>query len=605
MSEQNHSIYEFGPFRLDARKRLLRRNGEIVPLKPKAFDTLLALVEGSGRVIEKDELMRRVWGDTAVEEGNLTFNISSLRKALGERPNQHEYIVTIPGEGYRFVAGVRAAGFDELEVRERTRVTIEEQEETSQAVNFAEHYAIHAAVRSIAVLPFKPLVADSRDESLELGMADTLITRLSSAKEIIVRPLSAVRNYGGLEQDPVVAGREQRVDAVLDGSIQKAGDKVRVTVRLFRVADRSQLWARQFDEELTHIFAVQDSISQRVVTALAVTLTGEERKLLTKRDTESTEAYQLYLLGRYHWSRFYTAESARKAIEYFNKAIDRDANYALPYAGLANAYILLGQCGTMPAQEAYPKARDMALRALEKDELLAEAHTSLAAVSMDYDWNWTQAERHFIRAIELNPNSSDARLLYCIFLAYIGRSSQSVAEAERAVQLDPISAQVNASLGEVLYVTRSYDQAIEQLNKTLEIDSQFWFAHFLLGLAYTQKGMRGRAIDELQNARELSGNRMDVVGVLGCVYALDDQRDEAQGLLDEMQSLSEKQYVSPIALVAMYMGLGEADRAFAWVDKMFEDRQWHVWLLKREPLFDPLRLDPRFTELLKRAGLVP
>ena len=345
--------------------------------------------------------MKRVWPDTTVEEGNLAFNISTLRKALRDDPQRHEFIVTIPGEGYQFVAGVRA-GFDELEVRERIRVTIEEDEKPEAKLS-----APHTSVRSIAVLPFKPLVAESRDEYLELGIADALITALSSTRQIIVRPTSAISKYAQTQQDPLTAGRELEVEAVLEGSLQRDGARIRVTARLLSVNDGSPLWAGKFDEKFTDIFTVQDAISERVTAALSLRLSGEERKRLTKRYTENSEAFQLYLMGRYHWSRFFTAESAGKGLEYFKKAIEKDPNYALPYVGLADAYILLGQSGTMPVNEAYHKAREMIMLALEKDDKLAEAHVSLASISRDYDWNWPEAETHFKRAIELNPNSPE------------------------------------------------------------------------------------------------------------------------------------------------------------------------------------------------------
>jgi Flp pilus assembly protein TadD len=247
----------------------------------------------------------------------------------------------------------------------------------------------------------------------------------------------------------------------------------------------------------------------------------------------------------------------------------------------------------------------MTMRALEKDDKLAEAHVSLAAISRDYDWNWPEAELHFKRAIELNPNSPEARQLYGLFLAYIARSDESVAEAERAVELDPLSPQRNVFLGEVLYVRRRYDQAIEQLRKTLELESNHWFAHFLLGLTYTQKGMSEEATSELEKARDLSRNRMDIVGVLGYAYAQSGKKAEAQKLLNEVHRLSKSQYIPPICLAIIHIGLGDKDNAFASLERVFEDRQWHVWLLKSEPLFDSLRSDPRFTELLKRAGFAP
>src|SRR6266496_3093854 len=347
MLEPERTIYTFDGFQLDARKRLLLRDGQPIQLKSKVFDLLLALVESGGREISKEELMERVWAGQIVEDANLTVTMSLLRKALGEKAHEHRFIVTIPGRGYRFVGESQAPEGLIVEQHTLSQIVIERESNTGETIAIPARTSLRALpakearapsnrrlialaaalallaitiggyylwtkqatttgalqIKSIAVLPFKPLLAESRDESLEMGMADTLIARLSNIREISVRPISSVRNYGALEQDPIAAGREQRVDAVLDGQIQKAGEKVRVTVRLLRVADGVPIWASQFDEKMTDIFDVQDSISERVTAALAVRLTSEEQRGLTKRHTDDTEAYQLYLKGRYHLNR--------------------------------------------------------------------------------------------------------------------------------------------------------------------------------------------------------------------------------------------------------------------------------------------------------------
>jgi DNA-binding winged helix-turn-helix (wHTH) protein/TolB-like protein len=372
--------YEFGPFRVDTVNHLLLRDGRVVPLKPKVFDALVALVENRGRVLGKDELMEMLWPDSFVEESNLTQTVYMLRKALGEGPNDHNYVETIPKRGYRFLAVVRQSreGID-LGTKEELGATVERDERvdpelaenessaknrkkpnlqiliacvTVAAIAVVGYYLgikrtrlpasadSPASIKSIAVLPFKSVVAKDRDESLELGMADTLITRLSNIRQVIVRPLSAVRRYTGLEQDPVAAGRELKVDAVLDGSLQYVGDRIRVTVRLVKV-DGSQLWSETLDQKLTDILTVQDAISERVAQELAVKLTGEEKLRLAKHYTENFEAYQLYLKGRFFWNKG-TEEGLRKALEEFQMALDRDPNYALAYTGLADAYALLG-----------------------------------------------------------------------------------------------------------------------------------------------------------------------------------------------------------------------------------------------------------------------
>jgi DNA-binding winged helix-turn-helix (wHTH) protein/TolB-like protein len=472
MTAQTKRIYEFGPFRVDAGERVLLRDGRPEPLPPKAFDVLLMLVESSGHIVEKDELMNGVWADSFVEEGNLKVTVSMLRKALEEDAGDRQFIETVPRRGYRFVASVKELPSEstQLFVREQTTasITIEESEESEEqeqgkALTAAKRrsrvsLAIACAaviglaiaglylwtnrtapgpeMKSIAVLPFKPVAADARDESLEMGIADTLITKLSNIRNLTVRPMSAVRKYSGLEQDALLAGREQRVDAVLDGSIQKVGEKVRVTVRLMSVADRRILWTSQFDERFTDIFAVQDSISKRVAETLAIRLSGEERRLLTKHYTENTEAYQLYLKGQYYWSKR-TEEGIKKGIEYFQQAIEKDPRHALAYADLAGSYKSSSYYGLFPPNEAHRRSKEAVGKALEIDKTLAEAHTVLANILESSDWNWQAAEEEFKLAIELKPNHPTAHHLYGLFLERTGRLEEAKVEMARALELDP------------------------------------------------------------------------------------------------------------------------------------------------------------------------
>jgi DNA-binding winged helix-turn-helix (wHTH) protein/TolB-like protein len=452
MSDQTKRIYEFGPFRLDAGERVLLRGGQPEPLSPKALEVLLMLVESSGHIVEKGDLMNRVWADSFVEEGNLKVTVSILRKALEADAGDRQFIETVPRRGYRFVANVKelASESAELVVRERTTasITIEEsgegkereQEKALAAPKRESRVSLPVAIsclaviglaiagvylwtsrtapgsemKSIAVLPFKPVAADVRDESLEMGIADTLITKLSNIRNLTVRPMSAVRKYSGLEQDAVLAGRKQRVDAVLDGSIQKVGEKVRVTVRLMSVTDGGTLWTSHFDEKFTDIFAVQDSISKRVAETLAIRLSHEERTLLTKHYTENTEAYQLYLKGRYYWSKR-TDEGIKKGIEYFQQAIEKDPLHALAYADLARSYKSSSYYGIYPPSEALPRSKEAVRKALEIDKSLAEAHMALASILETSDWNWQAAEEEFKLAIELKPNDATSHHLYGLF----------------------------------------------------------------------------------------------------------------------------------------------------------------------------------------------
>ncbi len=458
--------------------------------------------------------------------------------------------------------------------------------------------------KSIAVLPFKPLAANDRDESLELGMSDTLISRLARLQQITVRPISAVRRYTGLEQDAASAGRELQVESVLEGNIQRAGERIRITTRLVRVEDGRTLWTETFDEKFTDIFTVQDSISQKIIGSLALQLTGEERNQLTKKYTADTEAYQLYLKGRYFWNKL-TPEGFEKSLEFYRQAIDIDPNYALAYAGLADSYNLLGSYGVLPLKESHPKARAAAEKALEIDGELAEAHTALAAVIADYYWDWAAAEKHFKQAIALNPNYPVARNWYSQQLARMGRLDESIEEAKRAQTVDPISPSANAHVGLALYRARRYDEAIAQLQKALEINADALDAHIFLGFVYVQQGKNEEAIAEFQTVVKLSERNPNLLALLGYAYATAGKPEEARVILKEINEQSKNQPISPFETAMIYIGLGEREQAFAWLEKAYDERAWQLGFLKVEPIFDPLRSDSRFTDLMRRANLIP
>jgi serine/threonine-protein kinase len=609
--------------------------------------------------------MQQVWPDTVVEEVNLAHNVSVLRKALGQKSDENRFIITVPGRGYGFVAEVTqrnppaSATVSEYELT-RARLVVEDEIGEKDLPVTSEIYAdgVHtprlsgrnvkgkvgrtlerkslvfgaalvtaaiviglwlliykprpsppqplAPIRSIAVLPFKPLVAESRDESLEMGMADTLIARLSNIRNINVRPISAVRKYAGLEQDAVAAGREQKVDAVIDGQIQKSGEKIRVTVHLLRSQDGAQLWTSHFDEKMTDIFQMQDSISERVAAVLAVSLTGEEKARLTKHHTENTEAYQLYLIGRFHLNRL-TDDGTLKSLEYFRQAIEKDASFALAHAGAAESYNALGGFNVRPPKEVFPKAKSAAEAALNLDPLLVQAHTQLAIVSLVFDWDWPAAEKEFKRAIELNPSDSDAHYWYGYYFAFMKRFEEAIAEVKRARELDPASLVKITGVAQLLLLARRYDESIEECRNALEMDPNLGFAHWLLGLAYMYKayeykGSYEPAILELQKSIPLSGDSPDEPATLAQAYGLSGKKSEARKILDELERKAKLRYISPGTLANLYGVLGETNRAFALFEKAYDERDNMMVLLKVEPMFDPLRSDPRFTKLVHRVG---
>lgn len=640
MSKQIKQFYEFGPFRIDPSQRALFREGKLVALPPKIFETLLALVERSGQIVEKDKLIKEVWPETIVEENNLTQYISALRKTLGDGRHEHRYIETIPRRGYRFAAEVREVRDEaaELIVHDRTTVSpkineeteeIEQEpvaQETEAAGSFFRHRNLRRTILvvttlalalagvifwvaintkpadtragqtpfrgSIAVLPFKALDTSETDEYLGLGMADTLITRLSSISQIIVRPTSAIRKYTAQEQDALAAGREQRVDAVLEGSIQRLGDKMRVTVRLLRVRDGSPLWAYKRDEVSADLFKLQDSISEEVAGALMLKLTGQEKERLTKRHTESIEAYQAYLKGRYFWNKR-TPHDLKKAVEHFQQAVTIDPNYALGYAGLADCYVFLSAGAK----------RDEALRkALELDDTLVEAITTQAFHLCAQRWEWTRAERLFKRAIELNPNYAPVRQWYAYHLAALGRFPEAMEEINRARELDPLSLIINTDVGHILYLSRQYDQAIEVYRKVLDMEPNFSAARLRLGEAYEQKGRYEEAIAEYLKALSLSKDSTTEAW-LGRAYAVTGQKDKAQKILGALKLIHKRDPHWFFQIAIIYQGLGEKEQAFEWLEKGSEPEAGYLTLLKVDPIVDSLRSDPRFGILLNRIGL--
>jgi TolB-like protein/DNA-binding winged helix-turn-helix (wHTH) protein/Tfp pilus assembly protein PilF len=653
MSKQSRHFYDFGPFRLDPAERRLLCEGRPVQLEPKPFEALLMLVERGGELVGRDELMGALWPDVTVEDGNVDKCVHKLRKALG---GGQGYIQTVPKHGYRFVAGVRSlpAAFEEVSVERRTvtqTVTEEEtqvEDEVGEAVALPARGSLAVAAgvpraarrliqlaigllvlsavaalallnlssatpggakpagaadarvpRTIAVLPFKIIGGSGGDEDyLGLGMADALITRLGHSRRIVVRPTSAVRRYTDPHQDPVAAGRQQGVEAVLDGSIQRSGDRLRVTVQLVNVTGGEAVWSGQFDEPFTDIFAVQDAIWRRVMGDLLSELNAEERTRLGRRGTESAEAYQEYLKGRFFWNRR-TSETFKKAIEHFRRAIEIDPAYAQAHAGLADALLLV----SLGDQETVAEGRAILRKAVELDDSLAEPHATLGLLAMNFDHDWAGAEREYKRAIELNPNYATAHHRYGEFLALMGRFDEGVAEIGRAQELDPLSLIIGADAGNVYILARQYDRAIEQCQKTLDMEPSYVMARSCLGFAYSLKGRHEEAIAEFHKIEWAEDDAAWLSSYLGYIYGAAGRRDDARHMLKRLTALSKKTHVPPSSMLLIYTGLEEKDEAFKWAERMFEEQDFTVLGLKVNPVFDSLRSDPRYVPLLRRAKL--
>ncbi len=582
MSENPKHFYEFGEYLLDPFERRLLRGGQVIPLTPKAFETLCLLVENGGHLLEKNRLMEMLWADAFVEEGNLADNISKIRQALGDSRKEPKFIETVSGRGYRFVGEVKESASKNADAMEEERGT---------------------AIKSLAVLPFKPLLTGERDEFLEMGIADTLITGLSGIGQIIVRPISAIRKYADPSQDPLAAGRKLKVDAVLAGSVQKYGERLRVNVRLLSVRDESTLWADKFDENFTDIFTLQDSISEKVVAALSLKLTNEGKQRLTKRHTENPEVHQLFLKCRYYWHKW-TPEGWQKSIEYGSQAISLDPTHAPSYSWVGAAYCTLGIFGILPPKEAFSKARELVEKALSIDPNLSEAHEVLGAIKLFYEWDLASVADSLKRAIELNPSNATARDLYAVYLTAIGQTDAAVSEVKQALEVDPLSLIINTDMGKMLYYARRYQQAAEQLQRTLDLDPYFAYACYTLGFVYLQEGRFDEAIAEINKAVVLSGRDAASSAELGFAYAVAGQCQEAREVLATLEKHSKHGYVDPYHMALIHIGLRDKNQAFEWLGIACSEHSQEIIFLKGNPIYDPLRSDPRFMDLLQRAGLV-
>ena len=450
-------------------------------------------------------------------------------------------------------------------------------------------------IDSVAVLPFVNASGDPNTEYFSDGITESLINSLSQLPNLKIKSRDSVFHYKGKDTDAQQVGRELGVRAIFKGRLTQQGDTLAISAELIDARNDDHIWGQQYNRKLADIFVLQEEIAKEITDQLRVRLTGEEQKHLDKHYTVNPEAYQDYLKGRYWWNK-QNREGFEKGIEYFQQAIAKDPNYALAYAGLADSYLLLPSYGFAPAMEAYPKAKENALKALELDDTLAEAHTSLGNVKTAYDWDWSGAEKEFRRAIDLNPNYAIAHQSYGLLLARLGRAEQSIAGHQRALELDPLSVGLNRSLGAAFFLARQYDQGIEQLKKTLEMDPNFISAHGYLGDIYVQKLMFNEAIAEFEKMGSPG------FGLRAYAYAKAGRRAEAEAALAQLKA---RPIFSAGMVAAIYTALGNKEKAFEWLNKSFEDRTGGAPALKLNPGWDPLRSDPRFADLLRRMNLQP
>lgn len=596
MATRSESYFEFGPFRLSATEGLLLRDGAVVALTPKAFEILLILVRNCGHLVERGQLINTVWPDTFVEEANLTQNIFNLRKALGENYRSQKYIQTVARRGYRFVAEVK-------EVFAATDVTTSREDETVPGAGDAEAEERSDRFITLAVLPFVNMSNEPAMEYLSDGITESLINNLSYLSQLRVSASSSVFRFKGRKADPLLVGRELSVDAVVLGRVLSFGERLIIRTELVDAANGWQLWGEQYDRKSADLVEVQEEIAREVAAKLRVRLTGTERRLLAKRHTRNGSAYHYYLKGRFFWNK-YTKDGTEKSVSFFQQAVDLDPNFALAYAGLADAYLRMSNL-YLPPGEALPKAKEAALKALEIDEFLAEAYASLAQVKMYYDHDWAGAESACRRAIELNFGASLAHKRYGEYLMYRGHFDQALEEHERALQIDPLSLQTNLTLGTNLYLMKEYERAIVQLQKTLELDKNYCPAHLALGCAYLFGGQHPEAIREFRRAWQLDKKAFMLLGFLGFAYAVSGNRSGATEVLEKLKAAAKNTYVSPYAMAIIHLGLGDRESALEWLWKTFEERNDFLVWLNVAPELKELRSDPRLTDLLRKVGFNP
>jgi len=639
-------LYEFGPFRLDAEERLLFRGQEIVPLTPKVVETLLVLIEHRGQLLQKNELMSALWPDTFVEESSLAQNISLLRKAFGEEHGGRQYIETLPKRGYRFVAEVKEvhdqSGAFLLHRLENAEFVIEEEDELTESVvalqaatsttpssasrgfSKPQFYALagfcvlalaaavyllqtrgngvqlQANPRSIAVLPFKSL--DSENESVGLGMADALILRLARQNQLLVLPTSSISKYTKPETDARSIGRQLGVDAVLEGTIQRSGERLRVTAHLIRVGDGATLWTGKFDQQLTDIFVVQDAASEQLAHALTLTITRPDPKI-RKPHTQNPEAYEMYTLGLYFWNKR-TEEGLTKAIEYFNRAIEKDPDFALAYTGLSDSHMLIGhyRYGNLTTRDVLPKVKIAADRAFELDPNLAEAHAAMAVVNA-LEGDYPYAMKLYQRSIELNPNLATARLRYGYLLAHVGQLDEAIQHMQRAHDLDPLSSTIDVNLSAYYGFKQNWDLSMKYARMALEVNPEAWQARLNLGEGLEAKGLYQEAEAEYKKL-EQEGQTLIAKQQLAYVYAVTGRSTESRALIAELEkAFQERKALNTTAhqLALVYLALGESEKTFEWLDRAFDSRAIVSTDFRYGHKLDPVRNDPRFQVLREKV----
>jgi len=634
----------FGVFEVDLRSGELRKRGIKIRLQGQPFVLLITLLKQHGEVVTREELRRALWpGDTFVDfDHSLGAAINKLREVLGDSATNPRFIETLPRRGYRFIAPVEPVGEGEtapvvsasppdsqepaagelLETRDPVQVDTSKSGAVEVRRRWPLPWLIFALVllsvgcivltllpirqappiRSLAVLPLENLSSDPSQDYFSDGMTDELITELGQISELRVISRTSVMTYKGARRPLPEIARELNVDAVVEGTVLRSADRVRITAQLIGASADKRLWAQSYEVELRDILALQKKVARSIAEQIRIKLNPNERMELNHPQAVNPEVYESYLKGRYFWNKR-TGEGLKRAIGYFNQAIEKDPNYARAYTGLADSYALMGdwEYGVLPPTEAFPKAKAAATKALALDSTLGEAHTSLAFVLDLFDWDWAGAEKEYRQAVALSPNYATAHQWYSWHLIVLGKTSEAITEMRRAENLDPLSLIISADMADVLLIARRYDEAIQQSRTTMEMDPHFAVAHYQLGQAFMQKHMYDKGIAELQQAIGFSGGNKTFRSALAYAYATSGRRNEALEILNDLKNRLTNGFSNASEIALIYVGLDENDQAIAWLEKAYAER-FNPSILIR-PCFDPLRSDTRFQDLLRRIGL--
>jgi len=639
---RSSSVVRFGTYEVSLQTGEVRKAGLRIRVQQQPLKLLEILLERPGEVVTREELRSRVWPSESFGDFDQALNIAigKLRGALGDSAENPRFIETLPKRGYRFIADVSVAGTDvppkmpgsTSEDQPATKRGPRVQDAGSTVASAASKSRLRptrrfivalavvlsfalltvwllrspsrtpTAIRSLAVLPLENLSGEASQNYFADGMTDELITDLAQISALRVISRTSVMVYKGARKPLPQIARELNVDAVVEGTVLRSGDQVRITAQLIEASTDKHLWSQSYEGELRETLALQNRVARAIADQIRINLTPQEQAALKNVKVVNPEAYESYLKGRYFWNKR-TADSLKAALAYFAQAIEEDPKYAQAYSGLADTYALLGdwQYAVMPPKEAFPKAKAAAIKALELDSTLGEAHNSLAFVLDGFDWDFDSAGKEFRRAIELNPGYATAHHWYAWHLSLLGRYDEAIAEMRKAENLDPLSLIINADLAELLVIAHSYDESIRQSRKTIEMDPNFALAHNQLAQAYLQKHMYDEAVAELQTAVHLSGSSPTCIANLARAYVVSGKRSEAVKLLNDLKKSSTPGHSNASEIAVIYASLGDKDQAMNWLEKGYEER-FNPGVLLR-PGFDPLRSDPRFHDLVRRIGL--